>query len=73
MLVLILIIGMCVLGQWYEQAYPADFMPPYADNGTKEREPYYVETWPDSHEWLKDMGWLTNKSESGYIHQHLSR
>jgi len=35
-----------------------EFVAPFADNGTNGESGYSTTPWPDSHEWLKENGWL---------------
>lgn len=47
----------------FSLAHASDsFTPPFADNGTDGEKGYCVETWPDSHEWLKENGWLKGET-----------
>jgi len=59
----VFIIGIFVLIQLCEQAWPSGFVAPFADNGTEEATGYMVTPWPDSHEWLKENGWFRVPSQ----------
>lgn len=63
--VFLLILFMSLLAQCDLPAHGSGkFTPPYADNGTDGEKWYYTDTWPDSHEQFKDMGWLRGQTRS---------